>query len=124
MSRISHCLTITFAMVSVAACAAADEAADDLRSTAQPIEYSSTGSNDAWEVEFPAGAHHGSVVLDTGESFGSSTNKVRFRSTANEICTDQRVTDGTGTTRTLFSEDRDEGLAAFAEGRPPRYQGR
>jgi len=25
---------------------------------------------------------------------------------------------------TLFSEDRDEGLAAFAQGRPPRYQGR
>jgi enoyl-CoA hydratase/carnithine racemase len=25
---------------------------------------------------------------------------------------------------TLFSEDRDEGLAAFAEGRPPQYQGR
>lgn len=25
---------------------------------------------------------------------------------------------------TLFSEDRDEGLAAFAEGRAPRYQGR
>jgi enoyl-CoA hydratase/carnithine racemase len=25
---------------------------------------------------------------------------------------------------TLFSEDRDEGLAAFAAGRPPRYQGR
>jgi methylglutaconyl-CoA hydratase len=25
---------------------------------------------------------------------------------------------------TLFSEDRDEGLAAFGEGRPPRYQGR
>lgn len=26
--------------------------------------------------------------------------------------------------RTLFSEDRDEGLAAFAEGRKPNYQGR
>lgn len=26
--------------------------------------------------------------------------------------------------RTLFSEDRDEGLAAFAEGRKPRFQGR
>jgi methylglutaconyl-CoA hydratase len=26
--------------------------------------------------------------------------------------------------RTLYSEDRDEGLAAFAEGRSPRYQGR
>lgn len=25
---------------------------------------------------------------------------------------------------TLFSEDRDEGLAAFSEGRPPRYRGR
>ena len=25
---------------------------------------------------------------------------------------------------TLFSEDRDEGLAAFAEGRPPQYRGR
>ena len=26
--------------------------------------------------------------------------------------------------RTLFSEDRDEGLLAFAEGRAPKYQGR
>ncbi|TMQ17757.1 MAG: enoyl-CoA hydratase, partial [Deltaproteobacteria bacterium] len=25
---------------------------------------------------------------------------------------------------TLYSDDRDEGLAAFAEGRPPQYRGR
>jgi len=64
-----------------------------------------------------------------GELAGCAPLSVQQAKSALEKAHSMNLDDGLDAERqhydvTLFSEDRDEGLAAFADGRPPRYQGR
>ncbi|HEY3806687.1 MAG TPA: enoyl-CoA hydratase-related protein [Kofleriaceae bacterium] len=77
----------------------------------------------------PRAQLRGTVDAMLGELAGCAPLSVIAAKSAIERGHGLALTDGLAIERqcydvTLYSEDRDEGLAAFAEGRPPRYQGR
>lgn len=77
----------------------------------------------------PKGQLHAAVEAMLGELAGCAPLSVIKAKLALERGIDMPLEQGLDFERecydvTLYSEDRDEGLAAFAEGRPPQYQGR
>jgi methylglutaconyl-CoA hydratase len=77
----------------------------------------------------PAAGLRGAVDAMLAELAGCAPLSVRAAKSAIERCDGRSIAEGLQIESdlyeiTLFSDDRNEGLAAFAEGRPPRYQGR
>jgi enoyl-CoA hydratase/carnithine racemase len=77
----------------------------------------------------PAGALRGAVDAMLAELAGCAPKSVAMAKAAIEDGLDVGIAEGLQIERrcydvTLFSEDRDEGLRAFAEKRPPKFTGR